>query len=98
MGTALDTASSGGGVDAAIRSRAAIIGLALGVPLSALFLWLAFRNADVHEVWSVVTAAKLAPVLLAVAAMAGVYVVQALRWRAIARTPEVSVGCFGEWS
>src|SRR5215831_3958072 len=96
VGTTLDAANSGGGVQAAIRSRAAVIGLALGVPLSALFLWLAFRNADVHEVWTVVTSAKLAPVVLAVAAMAGVYVVQALRWRAIARTPDVSARCFCE--
>lgn len=96
MGTRLDVASSGGVVRPAIRSRAAAIGLALGVPLSALFLWLAFRNADLHEVWLVVTTAKLAPVVLAVAAMAGVYVVQALRWRAIARTPAVSARCFCE--
>src|SRR5262249_12149171 len=96
VGTALETTSSGGGVQAAIRSRAAGIGVALGGPLSGPLLRVAFRCADVHDVWTVVTSAKLAPVVLAVAAMAGVYVVQALRWRAIARTPDVSAQCFCE--
>ncbi len=73
-----------------------MVGLLVGVPVSALFLWLAFRHADPGEVWSVLTTAKLAPVLLAVVAMAGVYVVQATRWRAIARTPDVSTALFCE--
>jgi uncharacterized membrane protein YbhN (UPF0104 family) len=78
------------------RSRAVLVGLVVGLPLSALFLWLAFRTADVSEVWSVLTHAKLAPAALAVCAMGGVYTGQAIRWRAIARTPSVSPARFGE--
>lgn len=39
--------------------RSALVGLVLGLPLSALFLRLAFRDAVVAEVWSVVTRADL---------------------------------------
>lgn len=79
-----------------LRSRAALLGLVVGLPLSALLLWLAFRNADLDEVWSVLAEADIGPVVLAVAAMAGVYAGQAVRWRAIARTPEVRSTRFGE--
>jgi len=79
-----------------LRTRAALLGLLVGLPVSAFFFWLAFRNADLDEVWSVLTDADVGPVVLAVAAMAGVYAGQALRWRAIARTPSVSASRFGE--
>lgn len=79
-----------------LRNRAALIGLVVGVPLSAAFLWFAVRNADLDEVWDVLAGADAGLVVLAVAAMAGVYAGQAVRWRAIARTPEVSTAGFGE--
>lgn len=79
-----------------LRSRAALLGLVVGLPLSGLLFWLAFRDADLDEVWSVVTDADLAFVTFAVVAMAAVYTGQAVRWRAIARTPEVPVVRFGE--
>ena len=85
-----------GTMRAALRSRAALGGLLVGVPVSAVFLWLAFRHADPREVWTVLTTARVAPVALAVAAMAGVYLIQATRWRAIARTPEVTTTTFCE--
>jgi glycosyltransferase 2 family protein len=88
--------SGSAGLRAAMRSRAAAVGLLIGVPISAVFLWLAFRDADPREVWSVLTTARLAPVALAVVAVAGVYVIQAARWRAIARTPEVPTRDFCE--
>jgi hypothetical protein len=40
---------------APLRSRAVLVGIVVGLPLSAFFFWLAFRNADVSEVWSVLT-------------------------------------------
>jgi glycosyltransferase 2 family protein len=80
----------------ALRSRAVLVGVVIGLPLSAFFFWLAFRNADVGEVWSVLTDADIGFVALAVAAMAGVYAGQAVRWRAIARTPSVSTTKFEE--
>lgn len=79
-----------------LRSRATLIGLVVGVPLSAVFLWLAVRNADLDEVRSVLGEADLGLVALAVAAIGGVYLAQATRWRAIARTPRVSTGRFAE--
>jgi len=81
---------------ATLRGKAALFGLLVGLPLSAFFFWLAFRNADVHEVWFVLTEADVVPVVLALAAMAAVYGGQAGRWRAIARTPGVSSARFGE--
>jgi hypothetical protein len=44
----------------ALRGRAALVGLVVGLPLSAFFFWLAFRNADLDEVWSVLTGADVA--------------------------------------
>ena len=83
-------------MSAVLRSRATLFGLVVGVPLSAVFLWLAVRNADVDEVRSVLGDSNLALVALAVAAIGGVYLGQAVRWRAIARTPSVSPGRFAE--
>jgi uncharacterized protein (TIRG00374 family) len=63
-------------------SQRAFLGLAVGVPISAVSLWLAIRNADL--------------VALAVAAMAGVYLFQAARWRRIAASPQVRLARFYE--
>ncbi len=79
-----------------LRSRAVLVGLFVGVPLSILFLWLAVRNADLGEVRSVLAESDPGLVALAVVALAGVYAGQAVRWRAIARTPAVSTARFGE--
>jgi uncharacterized membrane protein YbhN (UPF0104 family) len=79
-----------------LHSRASLVGLAIGVPLSAVFLWLAVRNADLDEVRSVLGEADLGLVAVAVVAIGGVYLGQATRWRAIARTPTVSTGRFAE--
>jgi uncharacterized membrane protein YbhN (UPF0104 family) len=79
-----------------LRSRAALVGLALGVPLSAVFLWLALRNANLDNVWEVLSGADLGYVALAIAANGLVYLGQAARWRRIARTPGVSTARFVE--
>lgn len=68
----------------------------MGVPLSALFIWLVFRKADVAEAWSALVDADFWLVLPALGAIAGVYLGQAVRWRAIARAPGVSTAQFGE--
>jgi uncharacterized protein (TIRG00374 family) len=78
------------------RRRALLFGLVVGLPLSAFFFWLAFRNADLGEVRSVLADANVRFVLLAVAAISVMYVGQAVRWRAIARTPEVPTVRFAE--
>lgn len=61
-----------------------------------LFLWLALRGVDAGAVRDVLAAADVGYVALALAAIAAVYLGQAVRWRAIARTPNVSVARFGE--
>lgn len=67
-----------------LRRRVTLVGLVVGVPLSALFLWLAVSRTDLGSVWSALSAARVGFVVGAVIAMAAVYVVQAIRWRVIA--------------
>ena len=69
--------------------RAAAVGLVVGIPASLLFLWLAFRNASLDEVWDAARGAELWLVCLAVAAFGGLYVFQASRWRVIAQPVEL---------
>ena len=64
--------------------RALRIGLIVGLPLSALFLWLAVRKVDLSEVWSTLTDARPGLVVAAVCAMGVVYTLQAERWRRVA--------------
>ncbi len=73
-----------------------LLGLALGLVVSAILLWLAARNADLSEVRSVLAQADIGFVALALASLAVFYAGQALRWSAIARTPRVSPVRFGE--
>ncbi len=78
------------------RRRAVVLGLAVGLPISGLFLWLAARGADLGEVRSALADARIAPLLLALAAFAVVYGAQAERWRRIAGTPRVGWSGFAE--
>ena len=66
-------------------TRRVLLGLALGIPLSALFLWLAVRALDFERVLEALRRADPVRVGLAVATMTAVYAVQAERWRWIAR-------------
>ena len=68
----------------------------LGVPVGLVFLWLAVRNADLDAVWDTLRDADLGLVGLAIVAFAFVYLLQAVRWRRIAATPQVSVPRFYE--
>ena len=77
-------------------SRRALVGLAVGVPISAVFLWLAVRSADLDAVRRTLEEARPGLVALAVAAMAGVYGFQAVRWRKIATSPQVRLARFYE--
>ena len=81
---------------AVVRNRAVLVGLVVGLPLSALFLWLALRDADLDQVRAVLGEARIGLVALAVLAIAAVYLGQAVRWRAIARTPAVTTARFAE--
>jgi hypothetical protein len=77
-------------------TRRVLIALAIGLPLSAVFLWLAVRNADPASVRRALEDARIGPVLLAVVAVALLYWVQAMRWRSIASTPQVRRARFYE--
>jgi glycosyltransferase 2 family protein len=63
--------------------RAVWIALVVGLPVSALLLWLATRNVDLDRVGETLADASLGTVAAAVAVMGFVFFVQAVRWRGI---------------
>lgn len=68
-----------------ISRRSVIVGVVVGFPVSLLFLWLAVRGVDFQAVLDALGTASVGLVLVGVMAMGAVYVVQAARWRFIAR-------------
>jgi uncharacterized protein (TIRG00374 family) len=84
---------SGAVVSTTSRRRGGAL-LAVGIASSAFFLWLVFRDADLHAVWAALRGANIALVLLAAAVVQGVYVAQAARWRLIADTLTLTVSRF----
>ena len=62
-----------------------MLGLAIGVPVSLVLLYVATRGVAWEDVRTALREARPAPLVAAVAALAGVYVIQGLRWRWIAR-------------
>ena len=63
--------------------RAIWIALAIGLPVSAVMLWLATRNVDLDRVWGTLSDASPWTVAAAVAVMGSVFFLQAVRWRGI---------------
>jgi hypothetical protein len=74
--------------------RAVVLGVVFGFPASALFLYLAARN--VHWAAVVTALGRADPLRVAggVAALCGVYLVQAARWQWIARETRLPLGRF----
>lgn len=70
---------------AGVSARSMALGLAVGVPVSLVLLYVATRGVAWEDVRSAVRGARLGPLAAAVLALAGVYVVQGARWRWIAR-------------
>ena len=68
------------------RSRSLAVAAIVGIPASAVFLFLAIRGADLSAVWRTLQDVRLAPLVGAVACIAVVYWLQAARWRKIADT------------
>ena len=58
----------------------------VGIPASAVFLFLAIRGADLGAVWRTLQDVRPAPLLGAAGCMGAVYWLQAARWRRIALT------------
>jgi uncharacterized protein (TIRG00374 family) len=81
-------------VRALSRHRGNVLLALLGVGLSALFLWLAVRNANLDAVGDALADADLGYVLLAVLVLGVGYGFQALRWKQIADTPALPVRAF----
>ena len=70
-----------------------LVGL-VGVGLSALFLWLAVRNADLDAVRHALAEARLGYVFPAVLVLGVGYGFQAARWQRIADAPGLGLGSF----
>ena len=70
---------------AGVSARSMAVGLAVGVPVSLVLLYVATRGVAWEEARSALRGARLGPLAAAVLALAGVYVVQGARWRWIAR-------------
>jgi glycosyltransferase 2 family protein len=86
----------------AISTRTVVVGLAVGLPLSALFLWLAIRGVSFDEVWDALAGANPWLVVLAIPFLLAIILFQGLRWRALigdgARLPRrtyVALSWFG---
>jgi uncharacterized protein (TIRG00374 family) len=73
-----------------------LVGVAVGLPVSAGFLWLAVRDTDLSVVRRIVEDARPGFVASAVVAIGAVYVLQAARWRMIAGSSQVPVLRFFE--
>jgi uncharacterized protein (TIRG00374 family) len=67
-----------------------------GLAISAIFLWLAVRDADPEAVRDALGDAEIGLVLLASAVFMVAYLLGAIRWRKIAATPQVPVRRFYE--
>ncbi len=67
----------------AIRPRTIVLGLAIGLPLSALFLWLAIRGVSFDEVWQALADANPWLVAAALPFLLAIILFQGLRWRAL---------------
>jgi uncharacterized protein (TIRG00374 family) len=63
--------------------------LVVGVPVSAVLLWLASRGADLDRVRVALADAAVGPLVLALGAFVLVYATQAIRWRLIAAVSTV---------
>jgi uncharacterized protein (TIRG00374 family) len=68
----------------------------VGLVVSAVFLWLAVRDADPDAVREALSDADVGLVLLASMVFMAGYLLQAVRWRKIAATPQVPVRRFYE--
>ena len=73
------------GRQAGVSVRRVAVALLIGIPASAVFLYLASRGLDYHEVRRSLDRAHRGWLIVAVLLMACVYVVQTVRWRRISR-------------
>jgi len=72
----------------AISTRSVVLGLVLGIPFSILFLWLAIRGVSFEEVWTALSGANTALVMLAIPCLLTLFALQGLRWRHLVEVPQ----------
>jgi uncharacterized protein (TIRG00374 family) len=77
-------------------TRGRVVVALAGLTISAVFLWLAFRDADVDEVRDALADAQVSLVLLAVGVLLVGYAFQAARWMSIAAVPALGLRRFYE--
>jgi glycosyltransferase 2 family protein len=70
---------------AGVSARSMALGLAVGVPVSLVLLYVATRGVAWEDVRAGLREARLGPLAAAVVTLGGVYVIQGARWRWIAR-------------
>jgi uncharacterized protein (TIRG00374 family) len=70
---------------AGVSARSMALGLAVGVPVSLILLYVATRGVAWDDVRTALREARVGPLAVAVVALCSVYVIQGLRWRWIAR-------------
>lgn len=75
-------------------TRGKVLIAVVGLAVSAVFLWLAVRNADLDAVRHALADAEIGPVALAVVALGLGYGFQAARWKRIADTPDLPLRSF----
>jgi glycosyltransferase 2 family protein len=75
-------------------TRGKVLVAVVGLAVSAVFLWLAVRNADLEAVRRALADAEVGPVALAVVALGLGYGFQAARWKRIADTPQLPLRSF----
>jgi uncharacterized protein (TIRG00374 family) len=84
---------------ARLSKRTLLLGAAVGFPASAVLLMLSLRSLDTSALGDSVRGAHPTALALAVCASSLVYVVQAVRWRLIARAqPSPSFARFLDWA
>ncbi|MGM0441503.1 MAG: lysylphosphatidylglycerol synthase transmembrane domain-containing protein [Elusimicrobiota bacterium] len=57
------------------------IGIIIGIPISIVFLYLAFRKVDFNKTWSLLKSANVYLIILAVIATFGDFTLRTLRWK-----------------
>jgi hypothetical protein len=79
------------------RRRRILLGFAIGIPVSLVFLWLAARGTDREAVRDALAGVRGLPLLGGVLCLGTMYLLQSVRWRMIVGEPALRVRAFLGW-